>query len=130
MKPIQPDNRTGRLTVEQYLGLADGMSFTVAGRMLTLAGEYANDVIALHEEALDPRLQGSALASLARTATGVETHISRLLVVAAEHCRETELTEIPLAIRSNVKTVSRCRSAICGMAMAAEQSDGRRRLAA
>ena len=130
MKPAQLDRRTGTLTMEQYLGLADGMSFRVAGRMLTLAGDYTNDAIALHEEALDPRLPASALAGLARASTRVETYVAQLLVLAAEHCRETELNEIPFAIRSNMKTVSRCRSAICGMAMAAEQPGQERRLAA
>ncbi len=130
MKPANFDRRTGALTVEQYLGLADGMTFRVAGRMLTLAGDYANDAIDLHEEALDPRLTASSMAGLARAATRVETRMARLLVLAAEHCRETELTEIPLAIRSTMKTVSRCRSAICGMAMAAAQPSHARRLAA
>jgi len=47
MKPSGRDERTARLTMEQYLGLADGMSLKVAGRMLTLAGDYTNDVICL-----------------------------------------------------------------------------------
>ena len=104
MKPVALDSRTGKLTLEQYLGLADGMSFKVAGRMLTLAGDYTNDVIGLHEDALDPRLRRGSLTSLARAATRAETHLARLLVLAAEHCREPELADVPLAIRSNMKT--------------------------
>ena len=130
MKPVALDRRTGRLTLEQYLGLADGMSFKVAGRMLTLAGDYTNDVIDLHEDALDPRLSGHALMGLARAATRAETHLARLLVLAAEHCRDPELADVPLAIRSNMKTLSRCRSAICGLAMAAEQHGHGEQLAA
>ncbi len=123
MKPLQLqlDRRTGRLTLEQYLGLADGMSLKVAGRMLTLAADYVNDVIDLHDDALDPRLPGATLVRLARTATRTETQFARLLVLAAEHCQAPELTDVPLAIRSSMKTLSRCRSAICGLALAAEQ---------
>jgi hypothetical protein len=130
MKPAALDMRTGRLTLEQYLGLADGMSLKAAGRMLTLAGDYTNDVIDLHEDALDPRLSGAALMRLARAATRAETHLARLLVLAAEHCRGPELIDVPLAIRSNMKTQSRCRSAICGMALTAERQDHGEQLAA
>lgn len=130
MKPVELDRRTGRLTLEQYLGLADGMSFKVAGRMLTLAGDYTNDVIDLHEHALDPRLSGPALMSLARAATRAETHLARLLVLAAEHCREVELSDVPLAIRSNMKTLSRCRSSICQLALDSEQHGHSEQLAA
>jgi hypothetical protein len=119
MKPVELERRTGTLTMEQYLGLADGMSFRVAGRMLTLAGDYANDVIRLHDEALDPRLDGAALMALARACTRAETHLARLLVLAAEHCGDAELADVPFAIRSNIKTVSRCRSAVCRRAMQA-----------
>jgi hypothetical protein len=129
MKPIERDKRTGKLTMEQYLGLADGMSFTVAGRMLTLAGDFTNDVIGLHEEALDPRLDRVALMGLARAATRAETHLARLLVLAAEHCGG-ELVDVPLAIRSNIKTVSRCRSSICRRALTAEQQGHDEQLAA
>jgi hypothetical protein len=129
MKPTEHDKRTGTLTMEQYLGLADGMSFTVAGRMLTLAGDYTNDVIRLHEEALDPRLDRFTLMGLARAATRAETHVARLLVLAAEHCGG-DLVDVPLAIRSNMKTVSRCRSSICRRALTAEQQDHGEPLAA
>jgi hypothetical protein len=129
MKPIERDKRTGTLTVEQYLGLADGMSFTVAGRMLTLSGDYTNDVIRLHEEALDPRLDRFTLMGLARAATRAETHVARLLVLAAEHCGG-DLVDVPLAIRSNMKTVGRCRSSICRRALTAEQQDHGEQLAA
>ena len=82
MKPVELDRRTGRLTLEQYLGLADGMSLRIAGRMLTLAAEYTKDsVIDLHDDALDPRLTSSALTTLARAATRAETHLARLLVL-------------------------------------------------
>lgn len=130
MKPVALDRRTGRLTLEQYLGLADGMSFKVAGRMLTLAGDYTNDVIDLHEDALDPRLSVAELTSLARAATRAETHLARLLVLAAEHCRKEELADVPFAIRANMKTLSRCRSAICRLAMDAEQHGHGTQLAA
>ena len=130
MKPVALDRRTGRLTLEQYLGLADGMSFKVAGRMLTLAGDYTNDVIDLHEDALDPRLSGTDLMGLARAATRAETQLARLLVLAAEHCREQELADVPFAIRSNMKTLSRCRSAICQLALDAEQHGHGTQLAA
>lgn len=125
MKPVDVDRRTGRLTIEQYLGLTGGMSLRVAGRMLTLAGEYANDVIALHEDARDPRISERQLMSLARSATRAETQLARLLVLAAQHCREPQISDVPHAIRSNIKTVSGCRSAICQLAMTAQQhSDG------
>lgn len=129
MKPTEHDKRTGTLTMEQYLGLADGMSFTIAGRMLTLAGDYTNDVIRLHEQALDPRQDRLALMGLARAATRAETNLARLLVVAAERCGG-ELVDIPLAIRSNMKTVSRCRSSICRRALTAEQQGYGEQLAA
>jgi hypothetical protein len=124
MKPVDVDTPTGRLTIEQYVGLTSGMSLKVAGRMLTLAGEYANDVIELHDGAHDPRLSGPELTRLARCATRAETQLARLLVLAAEHCREPELADVPYAIRSNIKTVGRCRSAICRLATTAQQ-DGR-----
>ena len=89
--------------------------------MLTLAGDYTNDVIGLHEEALDPRLDSAALMGLARAATRAETRLARLLVLAAEHCRDSAVSDVPFAIRSNMKTVSRCRSAICRLALTAEQ---------
>jgi len=123
MKPSDREKRTGKLTMEQYLGLTEGMSFTVAGRMLTLAGDYVNDVICLHEAGFDPRHDRDSLMVLAREATRAETHLARLLVLAAEHCRDRALVDIPAAIRSNMKTASRCRSAICLRAMTAvEQS--------
>ena len=121
MKPADVDTPTGRLTIEQYLGLTSGMSLKVAGRMLMLAGEYVNDVIGWHDDALDPRLSERELMCLARAATRAETQLARLLVLAAQHCREPEVADVPHAIRSNVKTVSGCRSAICGLAMAAQQ---------
>jgi hypothetical protein len=130
MKPVELDRRTGKLTIEQYLGLADGMSLRVAGRMLTLAGDYTNDVIRCHEDALDPRMDRATLMNLARAATRAETHLARLLVLAAEHCRDDDLIDVPLAIRSNIKTASRCRSSICRMAMAAERQDHGEQLAA
>jgi hypothetical protein len=130
MKPSGIDFRTGRLTTEQYLGLCDGMSLKVAGRMLTLAGDYTNDVIALHQDALDPRLDASALTTLARAATRAEMRLARLLVLAAEHCLEGELADIPHAIRSALKTASRCRSAICRLAMAAQRQDYGEQIAA
>jgi len=129
MKPFEPDTRTGKLTIEQYLGLTGGMNLTVAGRMLTLAGDYTNDVIRLHEEAEDPRLDRVALMGLARAATRAETHLARLLVLAAENC-QAELVDVPHAIRSNIKTTSRCRSAICKRALTAEREGDSRQLAA
>jgi hypothetical protein len=129
MKPSERDRRTGKLTIEQYLGLVDGMNHTVAGRMLTLAGDYTNDVIRLHEEAVDPRLDRHALMGLARAATRAETHLARLLVLAAENC-DGELVDVPFAIRSNIKTTSRCRSAICKRALTAEQQGDSSQLAA
>lgn len=130
MKPSDRDKRTGKLTIEQYLGLTEGMSFKVAGRMLSLAGDYVNDVIRLHEEGLDPRHDRDALMVLAREATRVETHLARLLVLAAEHCRDRALVDIPATIRSNMKTASRCRSAICQRAMTAVEQSRDERLAA
>jgi len=129
MKPSEPDRRIGKLTIEQYLGLVDGMNHKVAGRMLTLAGDYTNDVIALHEDAGDPQLDRVALLGLARAATRAEMHLARLLVLAAESC-DGELVEVPLAIRSNIKTTSRCRSAICKRALIAEQQGDSGQLAA
>ncbi len=130
MRPVGDDGRTGRLTIEQYIGLTSDMSLKVAGRMLTLAGDYANDVIGLHDDALDPRLSETELAWLARAATRAETQLARLLVLAAEHCREPELADVPYAIRSNIKTVSRCRSAICRLATTAQQDRQSEQLAA
>ncbi|MGH2898629.1 MAG: hypothetical protein ACRDMZ_08140 [Solirubrobacteraceae bacterium] len=130
MKPSNSDKRLGKLTMEQYLGLADGMSFKTAGRMLTLAGDYTNDVIRLHEEGLDPRHGREALTYIARAATRAETSLAQLLVLAAQQCTEPELVDVPEAIRANVRTASRCRSAICRMAMAAEQQVRDERLAA
>lgn len=124
MKPTPIDKRTGKLTIEQYLGLSDGMSYKVAGRMLTLAGDFTNDVIGLHEDGLDPRHDRRSLMGLARAATRAEMQLARLLELAAEHCHGWELDDIPQAIRSNVKTASRCRSALCLRAMTAEE-DGR-----
>ena len=122
MKPTAYDQRTGKLTMEQYLGLTEGMNLKVAGRMLTLATDYANDVIDLHDDALDPRLDPAALTTLARAATRAETRLARLLVLAAEHCDEA-IIDVPLAIRSNIKTVSRCRSSICRLALTAQRQD-------
>jgi hypothetical protein len=130
MKPVEVDRRTGELTIEQYVGLADGMSFKVAGRMLTLAGDYTNDVIGLREDALDPRRDRGSLTGLARAATRAETHLAQVLALAAEHCRDTELADVALAIRSNMKTVSRCRSAVCRLAMTAERHGHGEQLAA
>jgi len=124
MKPSALEKRTGNLTMEQYLGLVDGMSLKVAGRMLTLAGDITNDVIRHHEDAAVPDLDRAALTGLARAATRAETHLARLLVLAAEHC-DGELIDVPWAIRSNIKTAGRCRSAICAWALTAEQREGR-----
>ena len=129
MKPIDHDTHTGRLTLEQYLGLSEGMNLRVAGRMLTLASEYTNDVIHLHDEALDPRLDSATLVSLARSATRAETHLARLLVLAASNCDES-MIDVPHAIRSNIKTVSRCRSSICRLALTAQQGGFGEQLAA
>ena len=129
MKPTAFDQRTGKLTMEQYLGLSDGMNLRVAGRMLTLASDYTNDVIRLHEEALDPRLDSAALVALARSATRAETHLARLLVLAAENCDAT-IIDVPHAIRSNIKTVSGCRSSICRLALTAQQQGFGEQLAA
>jgi Ni,Fe-hydrogenase III large subunit len=68
--------------------------------------------------------------SLARASTRAETQLARLLVLAAEHCRDVELADVPHAIRSNMKTLSRCRSAICALAMAAEEHGHSEQLAA
>lgn len=130
MKPSHHHMRTGRLTMEQYLGLSDGMSLRVAGRMLTLAGDLTNDVIGLRDDALDPRLDRAALAALSRAATRAETQLARLLVLAAEHCSDQLLVDVPLAIRSSMKTVGRCRSSICRVALIAEQHGSGEQLAA
>ncbi|MGH2943993.1 MAG: hypothetical protein ACRDLN_14600 [Solirubrobacteraceae bacterium] len=130
MKPSAHDQRLGKLTMEQYLGLSEGMSFKIAGRMLALAVDYTNDVIRLHEDGLDPRHDRDALTYIARAATRAETSLAQLLVLAAQHCGEWALVDVPEAIRSNMKTASRCRSAICLMAMAAEQQIRDDRLAA
>jgi hypothetical protein len=129
MKPVELHRRTGKLTIEQYLGLVDGMNPKVAGRMLTLAGDYTNDVIGLHEDAIDPAVDFTTLNGLARAATRAETHLARLLVLAAEHCGG-ELVDVPLAIRSNMRTASRCRSTICMRALSAQQGEAGRQLAA
>lgn len=130
MKPSDRDTRLGKLTLEQYLGLSEGMSFKIAGRMLALAGEYTNDVIALRQEGLDPRRDRASLAALARAATRAETSLARLLVLAAEHCGGGEMSDVPHAIRANMKTAARCRSALCRMAMTAQQHARDARLAA
>jgi len=121
MKPTAHDKRLGTLSLEQYLGLAEGMSFKIAGRMLTLAADYTNDVIGLHDEGMDPRHDRATLTHLARRATRTETNLAQLLVLAAQHCSGWELVDVPEAIRSNMKTAARCRSAICLMAMTVEQ---------
>lgn len=130
MKPSEPDRRLGKLTLEQYLGLSEGMSFKIAGRMLTLAGEYTNDIIRLHQEGSDPRQDRESLKRLARAATRAETGLAQLLVLAAQHCGEWDLLDVPQAIRSNMKTASRCRSALCLMAMSVHESERTGRLAA
>jgi hypothetical protein len=130
MKPSAHDKRLGKLSLEQYLGLTDGMSFKIAGRMLTLAGDYTNDVIRLHDEGLDPRHDRETLTQLARAATRAETDLARLLVLAVQHCGDWGLVDVPEAIRSNMKTAARCRSAICLMAMAAAQQVRDERMAA
>jgi hypothetical protein len=130
MKPSDRDTRLGKLTMEQYLGLSEGMSLKIAGRMLTLAGDYTNDVIDLHDDGMDPRHDRETLTHLARAATRAETSLAQLLVLAAQHCSGWELADVPEAIRSNMKTASRCRSAICLMAIAAEQQVRDERLAA
>lgn len=130
MKPSVHDKRLGRLTLEQYLGLSEGMSFKIAGRMITLAADYTNDVIRLHEEGCDPRHGRESLTHLARAATRAETSLAQLLVLAVQHCAEWQLMDVPEAIRSNMKTAARCRSALCRMAMAAQQHAGDERLAA
>ncbi len=130
MKPSVHDTRLGKLTLEQYLGLSEGMSFKIVGRMITLAGDYTNDVIRLHEEGSDPRHDRESLAHLARAATRAETNLAQLLVLAAEHCGEWQLMDVPDAIRSNMKTVARCRSALCLMAMTARERARDERLAA
>ena len=130
MKPEHSDTRLGRLTMEQYLGLSAGMTPSIAGRMLTLAGDYVNDVIRLHEEGLDPRHDRQSLTRLARAATRTETSLAQLLVLAAQLCGDPDFADVPEAIRSNMKTAGRCRSKICLLAMAAEQHARDERLAA
>lgn len=130
MKPSVHDKRLGNLSLEQYLGLAEGMSFKIAGRMLTLAGDYTNDVIRLHDDGMDPRHDRETLTHLARQATRAESNLAQLLVLAAQHCDDWELVDVPEAIRSNMKTAARCRSAICLMAMTVEQQVRDERMAA
>lgn len=130
MKPSVHDKRLGKLTLEQYLGLSEGMSFKLAGRMITLAGDYTNDVIRLHEEGMDPRQDRESLTHLARAATRAETSLAQLLVLAAQHCAEWQLMDVPEAIRCNMKTAARCRSALCLMAMSAQQQVRDERMAA
>lgn len=130
MKPTRLDPQLGTLTMPQYLGLTEGMSSRVAGRMMVLAGDYANDAIRLHDEGLDPRHDGASLARLGRAATRVETRLAQLLVLAVENCGDETLVDVPEAIRANMKIASRCRSAICQMAIDAEQHGRGHRLAA
>jgi hypothetical protein len=130
MKPSVHDKRLGKLTLEQYLGLSEGMSFKLAGRMITLAGDYTNDVIRLHEEGMDPRQDRESLTDLARAATRAETNLAQLLVLAAQHCAEWQLMDVPEAIRCNMKTAARCRSELCLMAMSAQQQVRDERMAA
>jgi hypothetical protein len=130
MKPAALDNRLGKLTLEQYLGLGAGMSFKVAGRMITLAGDLTNDLIHLHAEGMDPRHTRESLTPLARRATRIESALAELLVLAAQQCADWDLIDVPHAIRSNMKTAGRCRSAICLMATTAQQHARDERLAA
>jgi hypothetical protein len=83
----------------------------------------------MHEDAVGAGLDRVSLMGLARAATRAETQLARLLVLAAEHCGG-ELVDVPFAIRSNMKTASRCRSTICMLAMTAEQRGGGQQLAA
>jgi hypothetical protein len=130
MKPAVDDKRLGTITLEQFLGLSAGMSLKVAGRMISLAGDYTNDLIALHADGMDPRHTRDSLARLARRATRTESELAQLLVLAAQHCADDELADVPQAIRANMKTASRCRSAICATAMAAHGHAREERLAA
>lgn len=130
MKPATLDQRLGSLTMAQYLGLTDGMSPRVAARMMMLAGDYTSDAIGRHDEALDPRHDAASLARLGRAATRLETYLAQLLVLAAEHCGEQTLVDVPAAIRANMKIAGRCRSAICQMAIDAESHGRDERLAA
>ncbi|HVF78506.1 MAG TPA: hypothetical protein VNA28_09425 [Solirubrobacteraceae bacterium] len=130
MKPSAHHKRLGNLTLEQYLGLSEGMSYKLAGRMITLAGDYTNDVIRLHEEGMDPRHDRESLTHLARAATRAETNLAQLLVLAVQECAEWQLMDVPEAIRCNMKTVARCRSALCRMAMSAHQQVRDERMAA
>lgn len=130
MKPAAHDKRLGKLTLEQYLGLGEGASFKVAGRMITLAGDLTNDLIDLHHESMDPRHTRDSLTPLARRATRIESRLAELLVLAAQQCADSDLVDVPHAIRSNMKTAGRCRSAICLMAATARQPARDERLAA
>lgn len=130
MKPLTLDTHLGRLTMEQYLGLTEGMTPKVAGRMLTLAGDYTNDIVSLHDDSLDPRHDRVTLARLGRAATRAETRLAQLLVLAAQRCREPALADVPKAIRSNMKTAGHLRSAICLLAMNAAQHGREDRIAA
>lgn len=128
MKPSAHDKRLRKLTLEQYLGLADGMSFKIAGRMLTLAGDYTNDVVRMYQDGLGLPNDAEALNRIARSATRTEANLGQLLGLAALHCADSTLGDVPHAIRSNTKIVARCRSAICLMAIAAMQEDRHQQL--
>jgi hypothetical protein len=130
MKPTRLDQRLGPVTMEQHLGLADGMSTTVAARMLTLAADLAGDALALLANGMDPRHDRDTLAHLGRAATRVEMRLAQLLVLAAQHCQDATLLDVPLAIRCNIKTAGHCRSAICDMAISAAQHGRDDRMAA
>jgi len=51
-------------------------------------------------------------------------------VLAATHCSGSEVIDVPFAIRSSMKTTSRCRSSICMLALSAERHGHGEQLAA
>lgn len=109
--------QTDRL--RRHLGLDEGMSSQVAGRMLTLAAEYTADALAAFGSASEPGLDTLALVRLAQHATRAETHLQALLEMAEQNCADWPVVEVPVTIRSHLSTAARCRSVVCGQAIGA-----------
>lgn len=113
MKPSGPDKHLGTLTMEQYLGLANGMSSTVACRMIALACDYTTDILHIHDECRRWRDDAEVMRRLCRVAIRAESNLARVLTLAAENCVDHTHAAIPNAIRSNLAVAASCRSAIC-----------------
>ena len=105
----------------EHLQLDSALTPEQAAQILVGAAGYARDALRALERCADPALDQAAVRDLSRRATVIESHLRALHQVAVEHCGDTAVKDIPIAVQANLELAAKCRALICERSVAVDQ---------